>query len=107
MLHTSHGDYPLKITYNALVEYEERFKRPFLADAKRTGIVTIRQLYWASLLHLGKNLTMQQVGDWIEDAILQGADLIELQDEIGKAVDDALFIQRLAEKSARRLAEKQ
>lgn len=107
MIHTSTGDYPLKYTYNAMVEHEERFKTPLLLDAKRTTMVAIRRLIWSGLLHLGKNITIGKAGDLIEDAINQGADLLDLQNEIAAAIDDAVFIQRLAEKSAKRLAENQ
>lgn len=107
MIHTSKGDFPLRYTYNAMVEHEERFKTPLLLDAKRTGIVSIRRLIWSGLIHTKKNLSLDQVGDLIEDAIMQGADLLALQEEIGKAIDDAVFLQRLVETSAKRLAEKQ
>lgn len=106
MLHTTKGDFPLKYTYNAMVEHEERFKTPLLADAKRTSLVSVRRLIWSGLIHLKKNFSIDQVGDLIEDAFLQGADLVDLQEEIAKAIDDAVFLQRLAEKSAKRLAEK-
>ena len=106
MLHTSKGDFPLKYTYNAMVEHEERFKTPLLLDAKRTGMVSIRRLIWSGLLHLKRNLSLDQVGELIEDAILQGSDLFGLQEEIAKAIDDAVFLQRLVETSAKRLAEK-
>lgn len=105
MLHTSMGDFTLKYTYNAMVEHEERFKIPLLADAKRTNLVAARRLIWSGLIHLKKNFSLDQVGNLIEDAIMQGADLLDLQAEIEKAIDDAVFLQRLAEKSMRRLAE--
>lgn len=107
MIKTSKGDFSLKYTYNAMVEHEERFKTPLLMDAKRTTMVSMRRLIWSGLLYLRKNFSLEQVGDLIEDAILQGADLVDLQEEIAKAMDDAVFMQRLAEKSAKRLAEKE
>ena len=108
MLKTSKGEYALKFTYNALVEFEERTKAPFLEGLKKNSFSGIRDLVWAGLLHYqpipGVSLTMQQVGDLIEDAINCGADLLSIHEEIMKAVDDALFINRLAEKSVERLA---
>jgi hypothetical protein len=105
MIHTRHGDFNLKYTYNAMAEHEERFKIPLLADAKRTTLPAIRRLIWSGLIYLKKHFTLDQAGDMIEDAIMNGDDLVDLQAEIEKAIDEAVFMQRLAEKSAKRLAE--
>lgn len=111
MLKTSKGEYALKFTYNALAEFEEKTQIPFLEGLKKTSFSGIRDLVWAGLLHYqpvpGMALTTNQVGELIEDAINSGADMLDIQNEISKAVDDALFITRLAEKSVKRLAVKE
>lgn len=111
MIRTSKGDFALKYTYNALAEFEDKTKIPFLEGVKKTSFAGIRDLVWAGLLHYhpvpGMAMSVQQVGELLEDAINTGADMVDIQEEIKKAVDDALFINRLAEKSVKRLAEKE
>lgn len=109
MIHTSMGDFALKYTYNAMVEHEERFKIPLLIDAAKTDPISLRRLIWSGLLYTGKNFTLSKVGDLIEDAIIgNDQDIVDLHKEIEKAIDDSVFLQRLAEKSVkRRLAENQ
>ncbi len=105
MLMTNSGNLTLKYTYNAMAEYEEKFSRPLLLDAKNTTLPVIRRLVWAGLLHYPRGgFSVQQVGDFIEQAIMHGADMIDIQNEIAKAIDDSVFLQRLVEKSAQRQA---
>lgn len=105
MLITHRGALQLKYTYNALVEYEEKFGRPLLLDAKSATQSVIRRLVWAGLLHYPKGYSVQEAGNLIEEAIENGADLIDIKEEIAKAIDDSVFLQRLVEKSAKRQAQ--
>lgn len=105
MLMTNIGNLTLKFTYNAMAEYEEKFGRSLLLDAKSTTLPVIRRLVWAGLLHYPRGgFSVQQVGDFIEQAILNGADMLDIQQEIAQAIDNAVFLQRLVEKSAQRQA---
>lgn len=107
MLMTDNGNLTLKYTYNAMAEYEEKFGRSLLLDAKSTTLPVIRRLVWAGLLHYPRGgFSVQQVGDFIEQAILNGADMLDIQQEIAQAIDNAVFLQRLVEKSAQRQAKK-
>lgn len=106
MLHTATKVYQLRFTYNALVEYEEKFQQSLLMDAKRTNMVVLRRIVWAGLLHEKASYSLQQAGDIIEAAIEYGADLLDVQAEIAAAIDDAVFLQRLVAKSAERQAQK-
>lgn len=106
MIHTKFGDFPLKYTYNAIAEYEERFKRNIVADCARVNFHIIRCLLWAGLLHTGRSFSLNEVGDMIENMIMEGADLVDIREEVEKALDEAVFIKRLAEKTMARQAEK-
>lgn len=98
MIKTSKGEYALKFTYNAMCEYEERFKRSLLGDLNAPGFAALRGLVWAGLIHIkSPAFTLSQIGEMIEDAIETGTDLIALREEIIKAIGDATFTRRLAE----------
>lgn len=106
MIHTKYGDFSLKYTYNAIAEYEERFKRSMVADCARVNFHIIRCLLWAGLLYTGRSFNLNEVGDMIENMIEEGMDLIDIRAEVEKAIDEAVFIKRLAEKTMARQAEK-
>lgn len=102
MIKTSNGEYTLKYTYNAMAEYEERFHRDLMGDILNINFGRLRALMWAGLLHLNPNRPMNeaQVGDIIEDAICAGATQQELMEEVMNAMNNALFIKRLAENNS-------
>lgn len=106
MIKTKETEYTLKYTYNALVAYEDRFKRPLLRDVASTSLSALRGLVWAGLIHgnPAHPLTENAVGELIENAIEQGMDLVDIRQEVVTALDEATFMQRLAEKTEARLA---
>lgn len=106
MLHTSQGDYALRYTYNALAEYEARFGTALLTDAAEGGFARVRNLVWAGLLDAKKNphFTLEEAGALLEDAILQGADMIDLHNAVLEAINDAVFIKGLVTRGKERKA---
>lgn len=106
MIHTGKGDYTLKYTYNALCAYEEKYSRSLLPDTRNAGFATLRGIVWAGLLHLNpaRPMTEEQVGELMEDAIEHGMDVIDIREEINRAIEDATFMQRLTEKTKARMA---
>lgn len=106
MLHTEEKDYALKYTFNSMCEYEERYGKMLIAESGKRGMAPIRRLIWAGLLWMKDGTTEEKAGEIIESAINAGSDLITIREEIQKAIDEANFITRLTEASARRKAEK-
>ena len=94
----------LKYTYNALAEYEARYGRSLITDISARGFLPVRRLIFAGLLHYNDPaLTEKAVGDLIQQEIETGGkDLMDFRDAISEAMEDAVFIQRLAEKSRER-----
>ncbi|HBV97781.1 MAG: hypothetical protein JL50_02930 [Peptococcaceae bacterium BICA1-7] len=72
----------LRLGINALVLAEEIICRPVTqVNAKNAGVREIRAMLWAGLHHEDKMLTLEQVGDFIEEAGL---------DYVSKKVTEAL-----------------
>lgn len=107
-MNTSKGIYTLKYTYNAFCEYENRFGRSLIADISKSGLSPLRGLIWAGLLHMHPQyapaMTEDQVGDLIEDAICNGANMEILRNEVVEALNTANFIVRLAETGPKKTA---
>ena len=110
MLHTEKGDYELKFTYNALCAYEEKYGRSMIRDQRRDGFAVVRGMVWAGLQHIrqadGTHITEEGAGEIIEQAILAGADVPEIREQVNSALNEATFIQRLIEKSTEKISRK-
>ena len=110
MIHTEKGNYELKYTYNALCAYEEKYGRSLIRDRRKEGFATVRGMVWAGLLYLqqpdGTRMSVEQAGQIIEQAIIDGTDVIALRDEALQAMDDAVFMRRLVEMSQERASRK-
>lgn len=103
-------EYTLKYTYNALAEYEARYNRSLIKDISAGGYLPVRRLIFAGLMHYkDPTITENAVGEMIEKELETGEkDLIDLKKEISDAVNDAVFIQRLTDRTrARRAASQQ
>lgn len=110
VIHTENGDYELKYTYNALCAYEEKFGSSLIRDQRKDGFSAVRSMIWAGLLHVqqpdGTRISVEQAGQIIEQAIIDGTDVVALRGEATQALNDAVFIRRLVELTAERTSRK-
>jgi len=81
----------LKFTFNAFCELEEALGRP-LSELQEKGfkMKDLRALVWAGLLHESPDLTIEEVGNLIDEA----ESLEEVTNAVVKAVEAALGVQK-------------
>lgn len=93
---TSKGNLELKYSVNAIAAHEEGFGIPFFEDLGEMAMSSLRRLICSGLYYCKAALTLAQAGDIIEDAICCGMDLIDIKNEIIKALENAPFLMKLA-----------
>jgi hypothetical protein len=79
----------LKFDLNALADAEREVKSGIAAlfNEERMGVDTVRIFIWAGLKHEDKALTINEVGEMIEDYIINsGEDLMEALSELQNVI---------------------
>lgn len=76
----------LRFDLNAMAMVEDRLKLGNFAELTKgqVGAGQLRVLLWAALLHEDKNLTVEQVGAWVD-----GANWDTMTGALGKAIEMA------------------
>ncbi len=77
----------IRLTTNALVKVEEVLSKPLSEIGVAIGLKEIRALLWAGLLHEDKTLTLETVGDLIDEA-----DFEYVSTKVGEAINLSLGI---------------
>lgn len=84
----------IRLGTNALVKVEESTGRSLTEIGSSFGIKEIRVVLWAGLIHEDKELTLDAVGDLIDDA---GFDYVA--DKVGEALNLAMGVKKEASKN--------
>lgn len=74
----------IRLNTNAMVKMEEVLNKPLSEIGASFGVKEIRAVVWAGLLHEDKTLTLESVGDLLDDA-----DLTYVAKKIGEAMQIA------------------
>ena len=75
----------IRLNTNALVKAEEILNRPISEFGAAFGIKEIRAMLWAGLLHEDKSITLETVGDLIDEAGFE-----YVTDKVGEAINIAM-----------------
>ena len=77
----------IRLNTNALVKVEEILNRPISEFGTSFGMTEIRAMLWAGLLHEDKSITLDSVGDLIDEAGLE-----YVTEKVGEAINVAMGI---------------
>lgn|SRR5690606_12688582 len=78
----------LRYDFNAIVELEEYFNKGIgaILNEEQVGFRVIRAMYWAGVRAFNKKVTIDQVGNWLQEEIENGKGIEELFEPITKAL---------------------
>jgi hypothetical protein len=88
----------LKFDLNALADAEREVKSGIIAlfNEERMGVDTVRIFIWAGLKHEDKALTINEVGEMIEDYIINsGEDLMEALSELQNVIMEGIMASKV------------
>lgn len=88
----------LKFDLNALADAEREVKTGIttLFNEERMGVDTVRIFIWAGLKHEDKALTINKVGEMIEDYIINsGEDLMEALSELQNVIMEGIMASKV------------
>lgn len=77
----------IRLNTNALVKAEEILGRPISEFGAAFGIKEIRAMLWAGLLHEDKSISLEIVGDLIDEAGFE-----YVADKVGEAINIAMGV---------------
>jgi hypothetical protein len=74
----------MRFDYNAVSDVEEKMGKgiPSIFSEQNVGFNTIRMFYWAGLKWKNPGLTPQLAGNWLQDELANGRDMVSLMEPI-------------------------
>jgi|SRR5690554_3622634 len=78
----------LRFDFNAVADLEEHFGKGIASvmSEEQVGFRTIRAMYWAGLKWRNPRLTVEKVGEWLQEELENGASFEDLLEPIIKAM---------------------
>ena len=78
----------LRYDFNAIVDLENYFNKGIgaILNEEQAGFRVIRAMYWAGVRAFNKKVTIEQVGNWLQEEIENGKGIEELFEPVTKAL---------------------
>ena len=97
LLTVNQKQYPLRYTVNSVCCLEERYGKS-LHSVLCTDVLSVRALLWCALLEYNPQMTLEDAGNILDDAMRAGKDLVYVADKCAEALKDAGFFRHAEER---------